>query len=62
MGLVHELSELVWAAFGPLMSVVKTAPSDVQAGEINWDERKVFVWTVARRGGGRHGADLAEGA
>ena len=44
MGLVHELSELVWAALGPLLSVVITTPLDTQAGEINWDERKVFVW------------------
>lgn len=44
IGLVQELSELVWLAFGPFMSVVITAPPDPKAGEIRWDQREVFVW------------------
>ena len=44
MGLVQELSELVWAALGPFVSIVVTTPLDVAAGKVNWDERKVFVW------------------
>jgi len=44
VGLVQELSELVWAGLGPFLSIVVTTPLDVAAGKVNWDERKVFVW------------------
>ena len=46
MGVVQELNDLIWAAFGPLISIVSTAAPEGRPGEINWDGRKVIVWKV----------------
>ena len=43
-GVINELSELVWRAFGPIMGVVPSASAEVDASSINWNERVVVVY------------------
>ena len=43
-GVVHQLIELVWAVFGPTLSLVAGSAPDVQNGRLDWDERLVFIW------------------
>ena len=44
VGVVQELNELVWAAFGPFIALVKKSPTDKHAGAVDWNEREVVVW------------------
>ena len=44
VGVVHELNELVWEAFGPMMMIMPTASSEPIAGAIDWNERNVVLW------------------
>jgi hypothetical protein len=44
VGVVHELNELVWEAFGPMMMIMPTASSEPTAGMVDWNERNVVLW------------------
>lgn len=43
-GVISELSELLWAALGPVMTVIPSAGlPKVDSGSIDWSERVVFL-------------------
>lgn len=42
-GVVTELSELAWAALGPVITVIPNGSPDVDAGTVDWNERVVVV-------------------
>jgi hypothetical protein len=43
-GIVQEVSELVWTAFGPLLSVMRGEAADLGSGSLNWSVRTIAVW------------------
>jgi hypothetical protein len=44
VGVLHELNELVWEAFGPMMMIMPTASAGPIAGMVDWNERNVVLW------------------
>jgi hypothetical protein len=61
-GVVHELIELVWAAFGPTLSLVQGSAPDLQDGRLDWEARYVFIWRDLAAAVVAAEAQLAEGA
>jgi hypothetical protein len=44
VGVVQELQDLVWAAFGPKLAVVTTGSTRGPGHGIDWDARQVVLW------------------
>jgi hypothetical protein len=58
MGVVQELSERLWEAFGPLLTTVGAVG---RPDKVDWNARKVIVWTVLAEAVVAAEQDLAEG-
>ena len=61
-GVINEVSELVWAAFGPIIGVVPRTFAKVGSGSINWNERDVVVYKDLAEAVVAADARVAEGA
>src|SRR5688572_1536476 len=58
MGVVHQLSESLFQAFGPMLTTVGAVG---RPGEVDWPGRKVIVWRVLAEAVVAADQELAEG-